>query len=143
MAGKQVPHNLKTTSQFRCLHLFYMLVSFINQLKTALRFRCLYLLYVLVSFINQLKPHSSFVVYRAVLACNANAVMGTSDSKATPSVLRFLSITIAYGCMDFTFRMTLVCNMAHFTMQSHPFYRAIPAILHAKMADIETQDASR
>ena len=79
-------------------------VDFIHKsTKTVSRFRCLYLLYVLVSFINQLKPHSSFVVYRAVLACNANAVMGTSDSKATPSVLRFLSITIAYGCMDFTF----------------------------------------
>ena len=68
---------------------------------------------------------------------------GASDAKATPSVLRFLSINIAYGCMDVTFRMTSVCNMAHFTMQSHLFYRAIPAILHAKMADIETQDTSR
>ena len=71
--------------------------------QTPPEFRCLSSLCALHSQYVYSKTHRGFVVYRAVLACNANAVMGASDAKATPSVLRFLSINIAYGCMDFTF----------------------------------------
>ena len=36
---------------------------------------------------NMRKPHRGFVFYRAVLACNANAVCAEECGKATPSVL--------------------------------------------------------
>ena len=71
--------------------------------QTPSEFRCLSSLCALHSQYVYSKTHRGFVVYRAVLACNANAVMGTSDAKTTPSVLRFLSINITYECMDFTF----------------------------------------